>query len=798
MKRAATTGSVIVRNSILRDLSAMASSLIGHDALYLTLVALFLGRAMILTNLSPFAPAYFAAVMATKSSRSLLVGLAILFGAAWNDSLRFLAENLLFMAAFSAALSVLRLDGAQKRRATPGLTFGLITVVKLSSALVIERTPYALFNAGFDVMLCTILCFIFLAGVPLIVKQRKLRVLSAEEVLCLVILITGAMTGMKGLSVAGMSIQDVFSGLLIMAAALAGGTGMGASIGAIVGAIASFSGTPTPAALGAAAFSGLLGGAFREFGKAGTAAGYLIGRFAVLLYFQAADQPMLALLETAAAAGLFLIWPRRQLEALSRLVAGTGEQSKRQALHDRQLREMTSQRLKEFGKVFLELSSSFEQIAETAEDKAQDRNLSKFFSAVASRLCENCPRYRHCWEQDFYATYQRMLDLLTIAELNNGLLSEEIPEETRQKCIKVPDLGTTINYLFELYRTDHFWQKRVAESRQLISGQLRGIAGIMDSLAGEIQLDVEFHEELEEMIADGLESAGIDVEQLSAARMGGRHLDITVTSTPCWQYDHCSRQALPVVGRLLGQNLACEKRQCHWRDGRSRCSFRIYPARSYDYRVGTSRRAKEPNVISGDSYAIKEVRDGKLMVILSDGMGNGPRAALESRATVSLLEELVEVGFDTDLAVQTVNSILVLRSPEEIFATLDMLVVDLHTGDAEFIKIGAAPSFHRRGDTVEVIKRSSLPLGILSIVDIERCQVALRPDDIVVLVSDGALASGRETRRNEDWLARYLKRCDTRDPEVLARDIVEQAAGDREIGADDMTAIVVQVFLRED
>ena len=65
---------------------------------------------------------------------------------------------------------------------------------------------------------------------------------------------------------------------------------------------------------------------------------------------------------------------------------------------------------------------------------------------------------------------------------------------------------------------------------------------------------------------------------------------------------------------------------------------------------------------------------------LSDGMGIGEKASNESQTAVRLLETLLSSGFTREVALKTINSVLMLRSHRESFATLDMMIFDLYTG----------------------------------------------------------------------------------------------------------------------
>lgn len=212
-----------------------------------------------------------------------------------------------------------------------------------------------------------------------------------------------------------------------------------------------------------------------------------------------------------------------------------------------------------------------------------------------------------------------------------------------------------------------------------------------------------------------------------------------------------------------------------------------------DYLVGVSKASKSGTLVSGDSYLVKPLEGSRLLVAVSDGMGAGPKAAMESRATLSLLERLVETGFGSAVAIHTINSILLLRSSEENFATMDLAIVDLLSGSAEFIKIGASPSFLKRGEKVNVIKAASLPVGILNQIEIETARFELKNGDLLVLATDGFFYS-RGDRGSESWMADFLVRAPQTEPQVITESLLAKAidAHGGEV-PDDMTVVAVKI-----
>jgi len=218
-------------------------------------------------------------------------------------------------------------------------------------------------------------------------------------------------------------------------------------------------------------------------------------------------------------------------------------------------------------------------------------------------------------------------------------------------------------------------------------------------------------------------------------------------------------------------------------------------ARRFEVVTGIARKPRQDSLTSGDSYSFAPVKDGKYLLALSDGMGSGARAAEESSAVVSLLENFLEAGFDQNITVKTINSILMLRSQEEMFATADVCIMDLVEGSADFIKIGGVPSFLRRENKVEIIRQDALPIGILEEVQLENISAPIQDEDRIVMVTDGILDAFAVMGDGERALADFIATLNTINPQEIADSVMEEALLQTdEVARDDMTVLVGRIW----
>ncbi len=217
---------------------------------------------------------------------------------------------------------------------------------------------------------------------------------------------------------------------------------------------------------------------------------------------------------------------------------------------------------------------------------------------------------------------------------------------------------------------------------------------------------------------------------------------------------------------------------------------------NFEVVYGMERCVGDYQQISGDSFSFLQREEGQFLASLSDGMGTGLNAYQESEKVVDLLEQFLEAGFTKETAVKMINSALVLRSDGKTFSTIDISSIDLYSGVCEFLKIGAATSFIRRGNWVETITSTSLPAGIFQQTDLEKTCRKLYDGDMVIMMTDGVL-DVLPVEHQEKLMKDIILEHQTNNPKELADYIVSRVRQYKNGRfCDDMTVLVVGVWKR--
>ncbi len=209
---------------------------------------------------------------------------------------------------------------------------------------------------------------------------------------------------------------------------------------------------------------------------------------------------------------------------------------------------------------------------------------------------------------------------------------------------------------------------------------------------------------------------------------------------------------------------------------------------------GIAKTKKNNSSISGDSSTIIKLKDGKILVALSDGMGSGDTAARNSKKVVLNLEKLLNTGFEEESAIKLINSYLLVGKNEDNFATIDAMIFDPLTGITEFIKIGACPTFiYTPNAGISEVSSSVMPVGILEDVELESKTKILKKGSTLVMVTDGIIDAIPD--KKEEAIKELLCAIKNTSAQRLA-DIILQESVDSNFGIakDDMTVIVARVI----
>ena len=193
----------------------------------------------------------------------------------------------------------------------------------------------------------------------------------------------------------------------------------------------------------------------------------------------------------------------------------------------------------------------------------------------------------------------------------------------------------------------------------------------------------------------------------------------------------------------------------------------------------------------GDSFLLGQLLDGRFVAALSDGMGHGNQAALESRQAVELLRMCLDAGYDRAQTLTAVNGMMLLAGQGERFTTVDLFLLDLWTGKASLDKLGAAGSYLMQAEGLSLLGGDALPLGILENVESGEKLMQLHQGDTLILLSDG-VEDAYENRQSMEEAIRDALTLET--AQDAANAILTGAQSGDTAPADDQTVLVLRLI----
>jgi len=781
----------LLRRLSLRSFLIRATS---WETIFVAVLSFFAGRAVLAGGLVPFSSAFLAAVMTIIPDKGLWVLLASVGGLLTVISGYNFWATLAALVFIFLVMNLARGQFHQKWYGVPLLVVGVLITIKVGAAAFYAPELYNYIIAIFEAILAGCGTFLLIKSLPALRKKWALGRLKKEEILGGAVLVVAVLTGLSELQVEGIEIKNIVGRALVLLAAYTGGSGLAAAMGTLVGMIPSITSVIAPGIVAVYSFSGLLAGLFRGFGRIGICIGFILGNVLLSIYLNDYSRLVDAFTETALAVGLFMLIPQKRLFAARGVIKNSLFNFNSRPVNEKRIREITAGRIREYSRIFEELSRTFGEISCEARIY-EENNLQNLFNGISSKVCKGCAIYRVCWDKEFYKTYRHIMDMLAYIEINGRMTEENVPPDIRKRCGRMREMAVTINCLFETYKQAQSWQRKLAEGREIVAGQMEGLATIMQNLANEVKIDTRMREDIEVILRSELVKAGYNIMSLSVVVEGNDQLEVTISCPSCGGKMECVNGIRPLVSRILSQPFSVlNANYCTKKTGEPVCEFKLQPSKLFRVELGFASAAKDCSLISGDSYSTFDLKDGKFAIMLSDGMGVGPKAAAESKATITLLEKLIETGFDRNLAVKTVNSILVLGSADETFATVDLAVINLMDGVADFVKIGSAPNFIKRGCQVGTVRANSLPIGILNNIEVDSVQRPMGHDDVLVMISDGLLNPAPGEDEAETWIIDALQNIITTDPQNIADLLLNKAMNlSGGIINDDMTIIVARL-----
>ncbi|MCI9157099.1 MAG: SpoIIE family protein phosphatase [Lawsonibacter sp.] len=568
------------------------------------------------------------------------------------------------------------------------------------------------------------------------------------------------------------SLGRILAVLAVVTAAWQGGTSAGALLGAAAGLSMDLAGQGIPLYAMAYGLSGLAAGTCRGRSRIRTALVYTLANGAAVLWTWNRGLDRSVLYEILLGGAVFLLLPEGLLRRL-----GTCLSLEEGGSVDLRAQRIVQQKLEHTSQAFRALYDSLRSAFHTPDN---DNDVATVFDRAAGRQCRGCTLRDRCWKADYNTTFNALNDATPAMVERGRAEARDFPRHFADRCIHFPDFVAVVNEELTALFYRRQYNARIRESRAAVCRQYAQLSDLLGEAAAELSRELTPDPSGDRRLRQRLTELGLEVR--SAVYRDGRGLlrveaegpDCAALARPSRLKDLSSTLGVPLRVELEGES-----------------SLSLLQQEPLMAVAGVAARKKSGETVSGDAGTYFKRHDGKLYLLLCDGMGSGPDANRESTLAVRLLEQLLQAGVDARRALATLSSALALRGEETGgFTTVDLLQLDLFTGEGELYKLGAAPTYIKKGSRVERLSGKSLPAGLAEgeVSALDQFSLRLNPGDCVLMVSDGVCSP-----TEDGWLREQFTRFDGTSPKDLARELVTQ---DMKDATDDRTALVVRIDKR--
>lgn len=445
-----------------------------------------------------------------------------------------------------------------------------------------------------------------------------------------------------------------------------------------------------------------------------------------------------------------------------------------------------------FADSLIHLSKTFFTL-EGYKGALSEEEMENMFRDVTGHVCEGCENRTVCLGEERISTYQMLCEILCTVEDYGAEINIELKRKMQKQCLRAPRFLRETLEQFENAKQVMLWNNKIVQNREGYAGQMKSFAKMIQYTTRELDAGIFEDSHLEKKLKNHLKKHGVKMVSsvFYLTPQGKYEIHLTVKAAR----GHCivTKEMASEVGKCVGRIMVPQQGERPIL-GEEYSTVACVEGARYHTLQGVARIGKNCDKVSGDTFLMTDLPGGKKGVALSDGMGSGEDAFKESAMVVEMLEELLEAGFPVKMAIQMMNTALVIGREDVRFSTIDVALFDLYTGECEFVKAGASATFVKRNGKVEKITSSTLPIGVLQDIEIQTTTLSLASGDYVVMVTDGvmdALPAGEQ----DTLMSTLIEGTDIVNPKELAHYLLGKVlewSGENPV--DDMTIVTAGLW----
>ncbi len=368
-----------------------------------------------------------------------------------------------------------------------------------------------------------------------------------------------------------------------------------------------------------------------------------------------------------------------------------------------------------------------------------------------------------------------------------GVISEEIAKSACCGCE-----NGQIQYL-ERAKINYLWYNKMLETREAMAVQFNEMAKMMENYTKPVYGEKRTLFGMDDYIRHKLKEQKILSRKILINENNKGRMEIRLLAKKKKKTGIRADVIKSVISEAIGKKVRLSE-ECMLDVTQEYNEYTLFEEVNFMTISGTARQTKGNESCSGDNFAVMNLDSGQTFMSICDGMGSGRRAKKYSEMIIDLLEKMIDSGFEESTILKLANSIMLTGNQWQEPAAVDMALIDQYSGICQFLKLGAACTYIKRGNWVECIKSTSLPMGVLEEVDMETITKKMYDGDFVIMVSDG-IVDALDCPDKEEAMGRIIMDIHTANPKQMAINILSHAlAKCKGIPEDDMTVICTGIW----
>lgn len=766
-------------------------------------------------GLAPFGLAILAATASSGIPISIVYIITLLgsfVGLGKDITANYFLTSLVFFATLFIVKTKKQVDYNEKLKLGKNIVISIFVV----NIVPMLFTTLKLSNVIFTVLLSIITYIfykIFVNAIDVIYEYGEKKAFSIEELMGASLLLAIAITALEPINILGYSLKNVLCILIVLILGWKSGILVGTTGGVTIGIVLGIIGNEPPITIAAFAIAGMLSGIFSKVGKLGVIIGFIAGNIIITYVSNDNIEPIILFQEILIASLGLLLIPKKAEVAMNELFDNSTllpDMNKRALEESKE----TVNKLSNISETISEMAKSYDEVAATVLENKEDltcelenkeifkKELNNNIDGMEDNILYDDIKNSDEIINDIFKHLSKNKKLtkdvliLIFAKYNNYIIGTENGNINSSVENDMKDMIDVINKSYKLSKINFVWKKKLDEKNKSMSVQLQGVSEVISDLADDIRDSKnEKYTDKKELIRKILMQKGIVVSDIKIKKNDSDRTIVTIYTKDCDEnIENMAKKIGRVLTKVLQEKMTLQKKKSSLKPDNDSLVFSFISSDLYNLNVGIARAKKYDSPVSGDTSLQTKLNDGKYLLAISDGMGSGPEARKSSKIAIKMLERMLTSGFKKDVSIKMINSTLSANNDEDMYATLDILILDLYQGNIEFIKNGACPTYIKRNKEVELVNSISLPTGIVNDIDLVVYDKDIKDGDIIVMCSDGIVESNTEYLHKELWLKYFLEELQTDDVQQIA-DLIISEAIDNDYGKekDDMTVIVAKV-----